>query len=120
MRSFKRSILFVALVLVVVFNLLLQISCSSDDSSDWSDSDSDSDSETDSDSDTDDADCDWSNDFAAFFPDDRIVKFDIVFDDPGAWEEMIDHQGEELYMSATVTIDDESMTEVGVRFKGNS
>lgn len=108
--------------------LALGASCSDSGSSGGdadtdSDTDVDSDSDSDTDSDTDgdsDSDCDWSTVFEDFFPDDRVVEISIDFDDPGAWDEMLANKMAKEYRSATITIDGESMTQVGVRFKGNS
>ncbi len=64
--------------------------------------------------------CDWEQEFADFFATDHVVAIDIVFDDPTAWDQMLANKMAREYFPATVTIDGESMTQVGIRFKGNS
>jgi len=83
------------------------------------DTDADSDSDVDADSDSD-SDCDWSTEFEAFFAQDRVVQIAIDFDDPNAWDEMVAAMSTELYWPATITVDGESISQVGVRLKGNS
>ncbi len=97
--------------------LLVAVAGCSDDSS--SKPDGGIDSSTDSDTDSDDE-CDWSAEFAAFFTRDHVVQISIDFDDPGSWTQMALEKDTEVYYRATITIDGESMSDVGVRVKGNS
>ena len=105
------------LLLLVVF-----VGCSDGSSSKpdgGTDSDTDTDTDTDSDTDADDE-CDWSTEFADFFTRDHVVQISIDFDDPGSWTQMATEKDTEVYYRATITIDGESMSDVGVRVKGNS
>jgi len=85
------------------------------------DSDTDAGADTDADSDSDpDGDCDWSTVFAELFANDHVVQVAIDFDDPDAWDEMLAQKMDQIFRPATVTIDGESVSSVGIRFKGNS
>ncbi len=64
--------------------------------------------------------CDWQAAFESFFAQDHVVDFRIDFDDPSAWQQMLANKMAKEFHSATVTIDGEAMSQVGVRFKGNS
>jgi spore coat protein CotH len=81
------------------------------------DAGTDADTDTDTDADTD---CDWAAAFDEFFAQDRVLEIAIDFDDPNAWSQMLVDMSNDTYWPATVTIDGEAMTQVGVRFKGNS
>lgn len=86
-----------------------------------SSADGGTDSSTDTDSDTDsDVECDWGAEFADFFARDHVVQISIDFDDAGSWTQMALEKDTEVYYRATITIDGESMSDVGVRVKGNS
>jgi hypothetical protein len=68
--------------------------------------------------------CDWNAVFEEFYAQDHVVDIRIDFDDPTAYAQMLDAAREppieRPFFPATVTIDGESMSNVGVRLKGNS
>ncbi len=76
------------------------------------------------DSGTDGNEVDWQGEFDQVFPQDRVVQISIDFDEADAYEQMLaatkqDPPGRPFYR-ATFGFDDEQMTDVGVRLKGNS
>jgi hypothetical protein len=108
-----------ALVIAIMFGMPAAIVACDGSSPGTGDSDTDTDADTDADSDSD-ADCDWSTVFAELFANDHVVQVAIDFDDPDAWDEMLAQKMDQIFRPASVTIDGESISSVGIRFKGNS
>lgn len=69
-------------------------------------------------------DVDWQAEFDHVFPTDRVVQIHIDFHDPTAYDQMVaaasSDPNDTPFFAADFGFDDEQVTDVGVRLKGNS